>query len=97
MIRADHEIKARATPRLPFEEVLAKSGAKFVAMKGWGDMSTWGTGLVLREVSLISDRVAPIVSKAEFAQEALVNDLARRLRTELLALEAQVIAGASHG
>lgn len=36
MIRVDREIKARATPRLSFEEVLAKSGAKFVAMKGWG-------------------------------------------------------------
>lgn len=36
MTRIDREIKARATPRPPFEEVLAKSGAKFIAMKGWG-------------------------------------------------------------
>ena len=56
----------------------------------------WGTGLVLQEVSLIADRVAPVVSQAEFAQEALVFELARKLRTELLALEAQVIAGGSH-
>ena len=56
-----------------------------------------GTGLVLREVSIISDRIAPIADQAEFAQEALVFDLAKRLRTELLALEAQVIAGAANG
>lgn len=36
MTRLDREIKARVTPRPSFEEVLAKSGAKFVAMKGWG-------------------------------------------------------------
>lgn len=36
MIRLDREIAARATPRPSFEEVLAKSDAKFVAMKGWG-------------------------------------------------------------
>ncbi len=36
MIRLDREIAVRATPRPSFEEVLAKSGAKFVAMKGWG-------------------------------------------------------------
>lgn len=36
MIRIDREIAARATPRPSFEEVLAKSDAKFIAMKGWG-------------------------------------------------------------
>lgn len=36
MIRIDREITARAAPRPSFEEVLAKSNAKFVAMKGWG-------------------------------------------------------------
>ena len=36
MTRLNREIAARATPRPPFEEVLAKSGAKFIAMKGWG-------------------------------------------------------------
>ena len=36
MIRIDREIAARVTPRPSFEDVLAKSDAKFVAMKGWG-------------------------------------------------------------
>lgn len=36
MIRIDREIAARATSRPSFEEVLAKSDAKFIAMKGWG-------------------------------------------------------------
>lgn len=36
MTRIDREIKASATPRPPFEEVLAKSGATFIAMRGWG-------------------------------------------------------------
>lgn len=36
MIRINREIAARATPRPSFEDVLAKSDAKFVAMKGWG-------------------------------------------------------------
>lgn len=36
MTRIDREIKARATPRPCFWDVLAKSNAKFVAMKGWG-------------------------------------------------------------
>lgn len=36
MIHIDREIKADATPRIPFADVLAKSNAKFIAMKGWG-------------------------------------------------------------
>lgn len=33
--RLNREIAARATPRPPFNEVLAASGAKFVAIRGW--------------------------------------------------------------
>lgn len=36
MTRLNREIAARATPRPSFEDVLAKSGAKLIAMRGWG-------------------------------------------------------------
>lgn len=51
----------------------------------------WGTGLVLQEVSLIADRIAPIAAQASFGREALVFDLAKQLRAAMLDLEADVV------
>lgn len=52
----------------------------------------WGTGLVVHEVSIIAERVAPLVNEAPIGRAALIYELARRLRAELLALEAECIA-----
>lgn len=51
-----------------------------------------GTGLVLHEVSLIAERVAPIASRSDFSHEALVFDLAKQLRSAMLDMEANAIA-----
>ena len=51
-----------------------------------------GTGLVLHEVSLIAERVAPIASLSDFAHEARVFELAKQLRSAMLDMEANAIA-----
>lgn len=51
-----------------------------------------GTGLILHEVSLIAERVAPIASLSDFAHEAKVFELAKQLRAAMLDMEASAIA-----
>jgi hypothetical protein len=51
-----------------------------------------GTGLVLHEVSLIAERVAPIACLADFAIEARVFELAKQLRAAMLDMEANAIS-----
>jgi hypothetical protein len=53
-----------------------------------------GTGLVLHEVSLIAERVAPIANLSDFAHEAKVYELAKQLRSAMLDMEASAIAAA---
>lgn len=53
-----------------------------------------GTGLVLHEVSLIAERVAPIANLSDFAHEARVYELAKQLRSAMLDMEASAIAAA---
>ena len=50
------------------------------------------TGLVLHEVSLISQRGAHIASRSDFSHEALVFDLAKQLRSAMLDMEANAVA-----
>ncbi len=52
----------------------------------------WGTGLVLHEVAMIAERVAPVANKGSFPQDARVFELAKQLRSAMLALEAEAIA-----
>jgi hypothetical protein len=51
-----------------------------------------GTGLVLHEVSLIAERVAPMASSSDFALEARVFELAKQLRAAMLDMESSAIA-----
>jgi hypothetical protein len=51
-----------------------------------------GAGLVLHEVSLIAERVAPIANFSDFAHEARVFELAKQLRSAMLDMEASAIA-----
>lgn len=57
-------------------------------------MSLFGTGLVLHEVSLIAERVAPIVPVSDFGLEARVFELAKQLRSAMLDMEASAIVNA---
>ena len=57
-------------------------------------MSLFGTGLVLHEVSLIAERVAPIVPVSDFGLEARVYELAKLLRAAMLDMEASAIVNA---
>lgn len=59
-------------------------------------MSLWGTGLVLHEVALIAERVAPVANLADFPIDARVFELAKQLRSAMLEMEADVIAADAH-
>lgn len=55
----------------------------------------WGTGLVLHEVALIAERVAPTAHLSDFPVEARVAELAKQLRAAMLDMEASAIVNSA--